>query len=1020
MLLLSNGSPPPALPGDPYFGGDPAGIFVAPVIASDNTLGSFSPHQGRIYVAYVDAYTTANFIGNQPGDNTNIYLKYSDDGGLTWTTDGKIVNDDNGTTDGFSEANISGPAGSVVDNGRPQFSPSIAVDQATGTLALSFYDTRNDPQHARTALYVATSIDGGASFAPETFVNTPLAVTDGITGATVILGPIPDNQSKSVPATPGVRNGAIDNKGPGYGQSQGLAFLGGHLYPAWASNQNGGGSGTDALDIRIVSATVASGPRIVSSTMGTVGAQTVTDITGVPITFNDKRAGLNGVASIVGVSNGTALADGFVIEFDRPVNPATLNPSTPPAVPVVTVTFRDENTLGTSPGVNVLVSPVITPLLAGSTPQGPTRFLVRFAPQGGTGTYSYQVGATVADRVRTVGENGAITLGNLMDQNGNAVGGEDPRAKDSKGNFLNITGILPGDVYSAPRPAPDLADDLLRADLRRAVRPDDPAADRARPARPLDLRAGLGQDARQPRDRRQGVVAGGGLRPRHGPEHADRGLGAPPDRPEGGDRRAVHGRPAERRARPPLVRGRFPGAAAQRHLRRDPGLDGRLVDRRAAGHQPERRARQPARGPDRRHEGRDLLEELGGAHRRSTAGRVSTSTINVPDPFIVQNVTVTIDLSYPFDPDLDARLIAPDGTSVQLFSNVGQTGDSKNFTSTTFDDTATTPIQNGGPPFFGTFNPRFPLSQFIGHASQFSSGAGVWTLEVTDNAAGRTGTINSFTLNLTKPIPATGLGDPIADQATASFRIFNAKPDNTLASNTWTPVGPAGIGAKGAGLNAEISGRVTATAVDPSDPSGNTVFVSAAGGGIWKTRNFLTLDPAGPTYVPLTDTGPSFGLTVGSIAVFARNNDPNQSIIFATTGDADALGLQTNYPVASPATTRGDSDQLTTRGVGFLRSTDGGATWVLLDSTSNFDPTGVLLPLNSTDRDHKFVSTAGVQGGGGPEAVPDRRRDRLRGPVGRGRQRQRRGRRGHLPAGSGGRWTPGGPGPGSGRGRPPT
>ena len=114
-----------------------------------------APQQGRIYVAYVDAYIVPNIAsGTQPGDDTNIYLKYSDDGGVTWKGDPKLgngvpklVNDDNGTTDGFSEADISGG----VDNGHPQFEPSIAVDASTGTLALSFYDTRYDPQHGRTA-----------------------------------------------------------------------------------------------------------------------------------------------------------------------------------------------------------------------------------------------------------------------------------------------------------------------------------------------------------------------------------------------------------------------------------------------------------------------------------------------------------------------------------------------------------------------------------------------------------------------------------------------------------------------------------------------------------------------------------------------------------------------------------------------------------------------------------------------------------------------------------------------------
>ena len=63
--------------------------------------------------------------------------------------------------------------------------------------------------------------------------------------------------------------------------------------------------------------------------------------------------------------------------------------------------------------------------------------------------------------------------------------------------------------------------------------------------------------------------------------------------------------------------------------------------------------------------------------------------------------------------------------------------------------------------------------------------------------------------------------------------------------------------------------------------SGNTVYVAGASGGIWKTTDFLTTDPGGPTYIPLTNFGPSSGINISSIAIFPRNADPNQSIIIA-------------------------------------------------------------------------------------------------------------------------------------------
>ena len=159
-------------------------------------------------------------------------------------------------------------------------------------------------------------------------------------------------------------------------------------------------------------------------------------------------------------------------------------------------------------------------------------------------------------------------------------------------------------------------------------------------------------------------------------------------------------------------------------------------------------------------------------------------------------------------------------------------------------------------------------------------------------------------------------------------------PTNPLSSNTWTSVGPASIG----GSN---SGRIGGLAVDPSDPSGNTVYVAGASGGVWKTTNFLTTNAAGPTYIPLTDFGPTFGINIGGIAVFGRNNDPNQSIVFVATGDGDTGA----------------------GGVGFLLSKDGGATWSLLDSTDN------TLPL--AQRDHVFVGSTAFKVLVDPNPTPD-------------------------------------------------
>ena len=349
---------------------------------------------------------------------------------------------------------------------------------------------------------------------------------------------------------------------------------------------------------------------------------------------------------------------------------------------------------------------------------------------------------------------------------------------------------------------------------------------------------------------------------------------------------------------------------------------------------------------------------------------VLTSQIDVTDNFPVQGdvgllagLTVTLNIAYYFDPDLTVTLTAPgiNGRTITLFSGVGKGGTNANFTNTTLSDTTTpvAPITAAGAPFFGTFNPEQPLSLFqtdTTGATQFSGG--LWTLTITNTGTGSdhgipnniAAMLNSWSLDFQKPQVNTGLGEPVADQVTVGFRLFNFAPNNPLANDTWTAVGPAGTIAApnpnnvtgGAASGADLAGPVSVVALDPADPSGNTAYIGASSGGIWKTTDFLTTSPSGPTYVPLTDFGANYAINIGSIAIFDRNNDPNQSIIFAGTGDGQATTANAGNSV---------------QGVGILRSMNGGASFTLLDSSVNVDANGNPLPINSPLRDHIFVGT---------------------------------------------------------------
>lgn len=123
-------------------------------------------------------------------------------------------------------------------------------------------------------------------------------------------------------------------------------------------------------------------------------------------------------------------------------------------------------------------------------------------------------------------------------------------------------------------------------------------------------------------------------------------------------------------------------------------------------------------------------------------------------------------------------------------------------------------------------------------------------------------------------------------------------PVTQLNLNSWTPIGPAALNEyfQNIGGSALTSGRVAGIAADPTDP--NTIYVAAAGGGVWKTTD------GGTTWMPLTDNQPN--LAMGSIAVAPSNHLK----IYAGTGEANNSG---------------DCEH----GDGILVSDDGGATWTL-------------------------------------------------------------------------------------------
>jgi hypothetical protein len=203
---------------DIYDAVDPDGLgpagFSKPVLVTHSHVGGFDfipaqpdrsidaeanlawdrsggPHTGRVYLIWTQE-------PKNESDDTDIMLQHSDNAGATWSAPVRL-NDD------------------ATKNS--QFNPAIALDQATGKFAVSWYDARNDLGAGGSGdtdgipnddfqVWGTYSTDGGATFAPNFRISAG-------TSNSVDTGSFFDT-----------------------GDYTHAAFVAGTFWPAWSDNSN--------------------------------------------------------------------------------------------------------------------------------------------------------------------------------------------------------------------------------------------------------------------------------------------------------------------------------------------------------------------------------------------------------------------------------------------------------------------------------------------------------------------------------------------------------------------------------------------------------------------------------------------------------------------------------------------------------------------------------------------------------------------------------------------------------------
>ena len=372
------------------------------------------------------------------------------------------------------------------------------------------------------------------------------------------------------------------------------------------------------------------------------------------------------------------------------------------------------------------------------------------------------------------------------------------------------------------------------------------------------------------------------------------------------------------------------------------------------------------------------------------------------------DVNVTINLTHTDDSDLTITLISPAASgSIRVPLAVKAGGSGMNYTSTTFDDTATIPISAGLAPFSGTYIPQGLLSSLFDTTAN-----GTWTLEIVDGDFLQTGTLLGWSLQLTTGDPfttsdASGFYQLIGFAATYRLQqVLQAGYVQTAPAGgffTETVIAGGNLQNRNFGDRQLVSSAPTGVSLSAASDTGSSnsdkitklnngnavnVLTFAVSGTIagatvtlWVDGTAIGSAVAPGTTTNITSTG-SFLLSDGDHTFTATQTEPGKSVSPGSPGQVVKIDATAPTVTIDPVVSNLRTTPVSTMGVRFNEAVSGlnlpdltlKSRWrrefALFPCADDFDQRFQALDSREPDRDHHHARCL--------SARPDRRRLRHR------------------------------------------